>query len=366
MKFTFEMKDLVDALKRSKLIGGRLPALAQVTITAHEWGEVALQTTDLETTLTVRFPATVLTPGTAAVATATLGKASRGKGAATIETEASVGGVTERLVLQTGIRVTLPCFDLAELPLTPDPYFTFAGSLSQSVLEYVVPFVSTDDSRPLLTAVCIRGDQICATDSYRMSVVQLDDPVFQFMEAKKDVLVPGRVLANIVKAKAEKVAIAIDERLEHVRLVVEDRISEVWIVRLVDGSFPDWQSLIGDIWKEVTVIGLDRPALDDALTAMLPLLPDNVTPVRFSAGPQGVRMDVIQVGAGMEMQVDLSGEFDCEKPAIGFNPGYLKSLLASSDGTRLVGRATGTHPLGIVDTVDGQKACRALMPVRIS
>lgn len=111
-------------------------------------------------------------------------------------------------------------------------------------LQQVVFAASSDESRPVLTGVLLRGEgdklHLAATDSYRLAEktlsIKLAKPV--------DILVPATAMNDLLRIlgdSEETVTITYDEQQ------VLFQVGDVELVaRLLDGKYPDYQKLIPD------------------------------------------------------------------------------------------------------------------------
>lgn len=121
--------------------------------------------------------------------------------------------------------------------------FTVPSQLLKKALQQVVFAASTDEARPVLTAVymhVVSGKlHIAATDSYRLAAKQIDTPV-----ADKDLslLIPVSAMQDVLRILSDNTG--------DVRVVYNDQqvlfvISEVELVaRLIEGAYPEYQKLL--------------------------------------------------------------------------------------------------------------------------
>lgn len=370
MKAVVESKALKAALARVKLVqtakfGDWSKA---VKIEASE-GRLALTATNIDTTVTVEIDADALdAEGAAIVQLPVLAAVLPAAGLVSL-----TGPESGELTVAHRVTHRMEVLDEEEWPKMPVVEVTGQVELTRRMLELVVEAASTDQTRPGLTAVVIRGRNVVATDSYRMHLVQMDEPV------DRDVMVPATVVRHLLKAKgvdqfvwqldeAERRAVGAAEPTKWAINVVVEFDSqfghERWVTRCIDASVPDFTKISDDLWTAPVLVEMQRPAFDEALRDVSVLaLKEKTVPVRIVHDSGGVKLSCILSSQKTQSEATVPGTAPAE--VVAFNPRWLMALLASTDATELRG-TDQKHPAAVVDELEGRRALRALMPVRVA
>jgi DNA polymerase-3 subunit beta len=128
--------------------------------------------------------------------------------------------------------------------ITGGSTFSLPNNQLRRALQQVVFAASSDESRPVLTGVLLRGEgsklHIAATDSYRLAektlAVKLSKPV--------NILVPASAMQDLLRILGDnEEAVSITHDGQQVLFVVGD---VELVARLLEGSYPDYQKLIPD------------------------------------------------------------------------------------------------------------------------
>jgi DNA polymerase-3 subunit beta len=134
-------------------------------------------------------------------------------------------------------------------------------------------------------------------------------------------------------------------------------------LRLIDGNFPKYQSLLPDSYPNQIV--LDKEELLEALDRVTLVAEDHI-PVRLKLMEGGVEVTVSRQDVGGETE-HLSGEFsgDEEEVSIAFNPRYLQDGVNAVVGDKVRIRVIDGFKPGILDSGDESDFLYLLMPVRV-
>lgn len=153
----------------------------------------------------------------------------------------------------------LPAEDFPAVPVLPKRLHPLPGGFAEACKQ-ILPAVSSDEARPILTAVCMEpqanGARLMATDAYRLAIRQL--PGLPFRDT---ILVPGSALSLL---RGDDLRAAVKDR----HLVVRDGSATI-IVRLIEGEFPKFDSLFPKPQPPAVV---QRSEVLDAITAVRPVL----------------------------------------------------------------------------------------------
>jgi DNA polymerase-3 subunit beta len=311
---------------------------------------VAVQATDLSTTVQIKLPVKGKKSTTVALDAAML---KRFTGALRRQEHVDISITADQVTLQAGDLVyeMRPYLD-APIVVTPDQVnpVDFDRGLFAAAVKVAGVAAGTDAARVILTGILFDEGKAVATDSYRLVVH--DAPDF------------GRPL--LIPAKALALAAAVTRDEENVRIDVLDHqvhfVSPLRsvVIRLIDGQYPDWRKLL-DTPGPVTV-AVERTAIVDRLRKVA-LAGGDSTPVRLTVGADDIAITIHEVdrangAAGIPATVD--GTLD----PVGVNPQYLSELLAAVDVPEVVLHFTNTlKPFTV--TADEATWLLLLMPVRI-
>lgn len=178
---------------------------------------------------------------------------------------------TERntLLIQYGNSQTeINGYDQEEFPAFPQVYGDIEGTFSLDIFRKIIREVAVasanDETRPLFTGLLfdMEGDamNIVATDTHRLA---LKDCRWQ-NKGEKDraaVVVPNKVLQEIVKYDSD------GEENPHLHIVIGEKQisfhvdSTLFISRLIEGKFPNYQQVIPSEDKVVATVEIDRALL---------------------------------------------------------------------------------------------------------
>lgn len=221
------------------------------------------------------------------------------------------------------------------------------------VVNLAAPCASTDDARPILTAVYFHDGKAVATDSFRLAVIQGAPKI-------------GKVLIPAVAAKlATKVfeadeEVTIDVRKNDVVLTSGDKRFQT---RRIDGEYPNYENLVRKdspitvrVPRAQLVAALDKVALAAA----------GSTPARVNVAKGVMHLSVKAIDRHTaDAQVTLT-ETTTGVPSIAVNADYARQMfrVAPDDNVR-IGYVDSLQPLLIDDGSARPKWQMLLMPVRV-
>jgi DNA polymerase III subunit beta len=358
-----------------------LPVLGGVRLDAAD-GRLRVTGTDLETTITTDVPAEVAADGAVLVPSGALRKlfaAKHPKGTTVTLTSDPDSGKLHITAAAGRGRVRL--LDLDDFPAAPADGRPVADVPAATVQAWaaVVAAASDDQARPVLCSVLLEvGPEAqvtaAATDSYRLHVHTGQAAVHDQVA----LLVPADALATVVKAakaaKAEQVTVGAGEAdADGAVFTATFAIgATTFAVRLTEGEFPKYRSLIPDAAADGLVIRITDARL--AVTAL------KAAPTAGGRGQAATPM-VLAVAVGdpptmtvseqdvFTWEAELAGAVVEQAPCgkLAFHPGYLLDLLVA-------GQVDGEHALTLHGRDeakpfvlrDGNGFTGLLMPVRLA
>jgi len=352
--------DLADVLARAnRAVGTRtaLPVL-QGLLCEVSGNTLKVTGTDLDMTVRTQAEVEVIEEGRAVIPGRLLSEAVRKMpvGQVTIgvsDTDIEIQG--------NGPRFTLRPLAVDDFPTQDDLVVDGVevdGEAFAEAINQVTIAASGDGARPILTGVLFEtsdsGLRMVATDSYRLA--KRDLPGFGLEGSG---LVPARGLRELARTiGAPKVTAQLRERE-----AVFSSERGVLRLRLIDGNFPKYQSLLPETYANQIV--LDKEELLDALGRVTLVAEDHI-PVRLKLLEGGVEVTVSRQDVGGETE-HLSGEYSGsdEEVAIAFNPRYLQDGVSAIVGDKVRIRVIDAFKPGVLDAGTDDEFLYLLMPVRV-
>ena len=383
----------------SRAVSGRSPVqlLQAILFEADkDTGVLTMKATDMEISISLGAEAAVEEAGRVAIPAKLLLKYAKSlpEGEAELSADPSEGTAT---LSCGGSSVSLRCYSPEDFPVLPEfpenaagdepgegateeaaeepaqggAFSVDAAALSDAVGK-VLPFVSKDESRPVLTGVLVSFSEgsvtMAATDSYRLgcNTQRLEGAV----AAAGTAVVPGRALKEAARlatlvGEDGRIEVALTENAAMFRAK-----GLALSARLIDGNFPEYEKLLPNDFAENFAV--DRNQFLAALRRAR-LLADGQSPppaikLTFShepgtldGGELNLSLSASETGAATEVigaEVPEGKSFD-----ICFNPQYLADAVASVSAEQVALRANEPlkpaviqAPENAVDEENGQNA----------
>lgn len=238
------------------------------------------------------------------------------------------------LVITAGaLTVTLPyavptVSELAEQEAGDELLSIEARALARGLLR-AEPFAARDETRPLLCSVALdlgRGKAV-ATDSYRLTVVDVPDLARLVSEVLLLPLAAVRPLAQVLASHAGDVTLSLARDDKVLLVAVGD---QEWSLRLRDGNYPEWPDLIAE--GDATEIEVDAAELADVAS----LITDTYAITGYStshaplvlAATQGKVTVQTRHPECIEVRQEIAATGTVREPVeIGFNPRFLADAM---------------------------------------
>ena len=360
MRIRAQRDDLADVLARAnRAVGTRtaLPVL-QGLLCEVSGNTLRVTGTDLDVTVRTQAEVEVMDEGRAVIPGRLLSEAVRKMpiGQVTIgvsDTDIEIQGNGPRFTLRPLVVDDFPIQDEVVTDGVEVDGEAFGDAINQ-----VTVAASADGARPILTGVLFEtsdeGLRMVATDSYRLAKRDLPG-----VGLEGSGLIPARGLRELPRTiGAPKVTAQIRERE-----AVFSSERGLLRLRLIDGNFPKYQSLLPESYPNQVV--LDKDELLEALGRVTLVAEDHI-PVRMKLMDGGVEVTVSRQDVGGETE-HLSGEYSGadEEVTIAFNPRYLQDGVAAIAGDSVRIRVVDAFKAGVLDSGDGSDFLYLLMPVRV-
>ena len=360
MRIRAQRDDLADVLARAnRAVGTRtaLPVL-QGLLCEVSGNTLRVTGTDLDVTVRTQAEVEVMEEGRAVIPGRFLSEAVRKMPAGQV----TIGVTDTDIEIQgNGPRFTLRPLTVDDFPtqeeIVTDGVEVDGEALTEAINQVTIA-ASADGARPILTGVLFEtsddGLRLVATDSYRLAKRDLSGIGLQVSG-----LVPARGLRELPRTiGAPKVTAQIRER----EAVFSSERGTLRL-RLIDGNFPKYQSLLPESYPNQII--LEKEALLDALGRVTLVAEDHI-PVRLKLMDGGVEVAVSRQDVGGETE-HLAGEFSGsdEEVSIAFNPRYLQDGVSAIVGDSVRVRVIDGFKPGVLDAGEGSDFIYLLMPVRV-
>ncbi len=360
MRIRAQRDDLADVLTRAnRAVGTRtaLPVL-QGLLCEVSGNTLRVTGTDLDMTVRTQAEVEVIEEGRAVIPGRLISEAVRKMPVG----EVTIGATDTDIVVEgNGPRFTLRPLSVEDFPTQEEVISdgvevdgeTFAEAIAQ-----VTVAASGDGARPILTGVLFEtsdeGLRMVATDSYRLAKRDLKG-----IGLEGTGLVPARGLRELPRTVgAPKVTAQLRDREA---VFSSDR--GTLRLRLIDGNFPKYRSLLPESYPNQVV--LDKEDLLEALGRVTLVAEDHI-PVRLKLMEGGVEVQVSRQDVGGETE-HLSGEFSGaeDEVSIAFNPRYLQDGVSAIPGEEIRIQVIDSFKPSVIDGGEGDEFLYLLMPVRV-
>ncbi|MCH7899616.1 MAG: DNA polymerase III subunit beta [Acidobacteria bacterium] len=360
MRIRAQRDDLADVLGRANRAVGSRTALPVLQGLLCEVSGTTLRVTGTDLDMTVRTQAEVevIEEGRAVIPGRLLSEAVRKMPAGQV----TIGVSDTDIEIQgNGPRFTLRPLDVEDFPVQEEVVsegVEVDGEELADAINQVTIAASGDGARPILTGVLFEsseeGLRMVATDSYRLAKRDLAG-----VGLEGTALVPARGLRELARTiGAPKVTAQLRDREA---VFSSDR--GTLRLRLIDGNFPKYQSLLPKTYPNQVV--LNKEELLDALGRVALVAEDHI-PVRLKLMEGGVEVTVTRQDVGGESE-HLSGEFtgSDEEVTIAFNPRYLQDGVNAMPGESVRIQVIDSYKPSVLDTGTEGNFLYLLMPVRV-
>src|ERR1700681_210882 len=359
MKATVSSSTLSGALGLvSRAVSPRstLPVLSNVLLETGPDG-LRVTATNLDLTITVVVPATVLEEGRITVPARLLGEfvSSLGDAPCTMELEPT----TQVLKLTGGVhRANVHGIDAVEFPPLPardtETSIDVDSVTLQNAITQTVMAASSDEASPVLT--------LAATDRHRLAVKTIDVTVHGTPPVTS-VIIPSRHLSEVARAvnpNRPTVGLAFAHARNQVFFTLKDvEISS----RLIEGTYPNYTQVIPG--ESTTTVSLSTASLlREAKTAAV-LARDAANPVRLRIG-DGTLTLLAQTAEVGDDEAPLTATVQGDDVQIAFNARYMLDALSALDSDEVQLSFNGSLPPGGIRPVGKDDYLCIIMPVRVA
>lgn len=370
MKLTVDRQQFLKAITT---VDGIIPAREIRSVYSNVLVDVdknvmSLTTTDLEMSLKTRLNVQMERKGTTTVPARKMAQIISTLDGETLEL--SLDG--DRILmkpLQSTTRarielVTSPAADYPTVPVIADSQFvSFPGAVLREMIQRTQYAMAQDDSRYVFNGIYARTNKtdmvLVATDGRRLSKIQRD--LGTTLPFKDGIILPAKAVKELFRLldASEDSSVAFDEKDRRVHF----RIGNVeLIVKLIDGSFPDYEQVIPR--KIDYRIRVQRSELEKAVrqAASVAIEPARQVRLQISQNSVGFQSSTPDLGKGdNELDCDYSGP----DMVIGFNSVYLLDVLKVIESDDVsIGFTSPSAPAVVTDPSDTEFVA-VVMPMKI-
>jgi DNA polymerase-3 subunit beta len=347
-----------------------MPILASVLIEAQEGDKLRVSAFDLEIGVQTTHPAEVRKAGSVALKHKELYDIVRSLPEKNLVLRREANN---RVKLSSGAAefniVGQPAEDYPPFPRAEKvPMVKIEPSALSEMIEKTQFAISADETRHNLNGVYFEaGDdkilRMVATDGHRLAMVQRQ--VAELFQLKRGVIVPRKGLLELRRLLDEEGG---EAELGFTETSGVFRRGEVTMVmRLIDGTFPDYQQVIP---KEAErTLTVDRPRLLDTLKRMSLLSSDRSTnAVKFELSQDILKVTSQNPDLG-DAKEEIPVTYGGQPLQIGFNARYLMDVLQVTDAEQVNVELCDELSPGVLkpagDAQGGARYTAVIMPMRI-
>jgi DNA polymerase-3 subunit beta len=377
MEFRIDKKTFLKALTMLQTIVERrstIPILSNALIQTNE-DVIILTATDLETAIQGHFPASISLQGDVCVSARKL-----------FEIVRELPDSEIRLTKKENNWVSLTCeksvFNVAgmsseefpPLPRFSDADFrSFPADEITHMIEATVFAASTEESRYNLNGVFFKaieidnqpGIRMVATDGHRLALI--DRSGLDFSHLEKGVIIPRKGLLEIRKLVAETKPKddTQDDRI-HLSLSENNFIAKrhdiIVVTRLIEGEFPDYDSVIPKENDKKVLLSKERFAQCLKRVSTMASERGEGLVFQIQRGSMAVSSSTHDYGDAKE---DIDIDYGGDDLVVGFNARYLLDALSVIDEDDLLLELKDSATAGILRPTEGQGHLCLIMPMKL-
>lgn len=237
----------------------------------------------------------------------------------------------------------------------------FAKAISQTSFA-----ASTDEGRPVLTGLLLEFKKaslgIVATDGYRLAKKTLTIE----SDLETTLLIPARALVEVARLIGEvdsSAEVSIQPLPENNQVSFIIGQTQV-ITRLLEGSFPPYQSIIPESFKTRGLVSTEEFSQAVKATALFARDLGNVVNLTLNPAEKELelRANTAQVGTGKS---EITGSIEGELTTVAFNSHYLAAGLAVITTTQVTIEANDSTKAAMLKGVGDSSFFYIVMPVRL-
>ncbi len=372
MEFRIAKDEFIQGLSRVQSVIEKkttLPILSNVLLETKT-DAIRITGTDLEVGVKGTYPAEIVTEGAITVPAKKLFEIVR---------EMPESELTLKVIENDRVEITsgradfkIAGISIDDYPILPDyekeEFFEIPTSFLIEMIEKVSHAVGNDDTRPFINGVFMQTAEVegnkyfrmVATDGHRLAVSEKPLPEESAVNLDAGAIVPRKGVFELKKSIVdddEPIQICFTERN-----VILRKDSLLFIIRLIDGTFPEYNNVIPASNNRILTISRDE--LYAVIRRVSLLAEESNLGVKFAFAKKVVTISCDNPSLGQARE-ELAVTYDGEEFDIGFNARYfLDALTVVQDEDVTIAFDVSTAPVLIKAPSDpGFKA--VLMPMRL-
>jgi len=371
MEFKIKKERILPALTKVQGITGKkssLPITSNVVIYAKD-GHIVLLATDLEIAFQGHYEADVLQQGGSAVPSRKLYEIVKDFPSDVVTFKQSENRWIQ--IADKKIEYNIVGMETDEFPGLPDvegvALFDMDGAVLKNMIEKTMYAALSDEGRVHLAGVFFEtiteGEErylrMVSTDGHRLS--RIDEPIDKgsSFELEEGIIVPKSGIVEVLRLLEGGGTVQVGFRDKNL-IVKKD--SEVLIMRLIEGDFPDYNLVIPkDTKGEVRV---EREVFLMMLKRMSILSSDKYRSVRFKIDKE--QMETITTNPDIgESRETIPVVYNGETLEIAFNPRYFVDCVSHMKSDEVIVRLNDEATPCVLEGEKDQGFLSVIMPMRI-
>jgi DNA polymerase-3 subunit beta len=382
MKVTCTQADLSKGLATAGRALSSRPALPILACLHLSTGEdcLRLRATNLEIGICCDVPATIEEAGAVALPARLLADFVNSLPTGSVTLTLAVGAFTAQVTgqrSQAHIRGMDPSeYPTLEYPAEADTRYCFESAILKEAIAQVAFAAATDESRPVLTAVLLRGHEgrvsLAAADAFRLATRDVPFVTCEDGETEvpllEDLLVPARTLTELARILPPD---------SHVALRLPGHRHQAWFqtehltltTRLVEGRYPNYMQIIPATHTMRAVV--ETAAFRAAVKSILLFAREssNITCLHIvpstDEAPGALTIEASSENLG-ETVSTLEASVVGDEMRLIFNATYLQEILAAIPTPEVILEGIGSTRPGVFRPVGAPDSTYVVMPMQIN
>ena len=371
MELTIQRNDLIEGLQKSQSVAEKrssMPVLSNVLLEARDQ-QLHLTATNLEVSFTGSHQADIVKEGAVTIQARKFYEIVK-------ELPFPEVRITEKENHWVNITSGSTEYNLVGLPADEFPQVTkyedvtwaeMDAPLLKEMIDKTIFAVSTEETRYNLSGIYFEkldsddpvALKLVATDGHRLSLIEKPLPEVAKFGFEKGVIIPRKGMQELSRLleEGEQVQVAFQENTAIFR-----KGESTLIMRLIDGDFPDYNTVIPKDCKRV--LELERSRFMEMLRRMSIISTDRYRGIRCKINPEN--MEIIsnnpEIGDARE---EIPITYQGEEMTIAFNPRYFMETLAVMKSKVISARMIDESSACIISGEEDEGFSAVVMPMRL-
>jgi DNA polymerase-3 subunit beta len=371
MELTIQRNDLIEGLQKSQSVAEKrssMPVLSNVLLEARDQ-QLHLTATNLEVSFTGSYDADIVKEGAVTIQARKFYEIVK-------ELPFPEVRITEKENQWVNITSGSTEYNLVGLPADEFPQVakyedvTWAemdAPLLKEMIDKTIFAVSTEETRYNLSGIYFEkldsddpvALKLVATDGHRLSLIEKPLPEVTKFGFEKGVIIPRKGMQELSRLleEGEQVQVAFQENTAIFR-----KGESTLIMRLIDGDFPDYNTVIPKDCKRV--LEIERSRFMEMLKRMSIISTDRYRGIRCKINLEN--MEIIsnnpEIGDARE---EIPITYQGEEMTIAFNPRYFMETLAVMKSKVISARMIDESSACIISGEEDEGFSAVVMPMRL-